>query len=351
MRARTAALMAMVSLATTTVAAWSAGQTPPSSSAAGADESDQAVRHYEDGVKAAKLTLWSRAYASFLAAWKLKQHYQIAANLGRAELKLRKYRDAAEHLTYFLREASEVVPDERKAAQAMLDEARANVGALTISVDRPGAEVLVDGVAIGEAPLGREVFVDPGTRLVEARLKGFDGDRRPLNVAAGSAPRLLLTTAPSPAGQADRPARRPGAPARTNSSPQGPGGAPAPESAGGAGTALIVAGLATTTVAAGVGVASVVIAASKGDAARAIAYECAPGPPDCSSRQQEYDGLLDDEAMFKNLAFWTFIGAGAAGAGTLVYALTRPSSESKTSLTATVRLGAGGGGLSIKTSW
>jgi hypothetical protein len=100
-------------------------------------------------VRAAKLALWQRAYTSFLQAWRLKQHYQIAANLGRAELKLRKYRDAAEHLTYFLREASAVGPDERKAAQAMLDEARAKVGALTIIVDRPGAVVLVDGVAIG----------------------------------------------------------------------------------------------------------------------------------------------------------------------------------------------------------
>jgi PEGA domain len=347
MRVSTAALMAMLSLATTAVASQSAGQTPPGASPADAD-ADQAVRHYEDGVRAAKLARWPSAYASFLAAWKLKRHYQIAANLGRAELQLTRYRDAAEHLAYFLREASGVAPDERKAAQAMLDEARAKVGSLTIIVDRAGAEVLVDGVAVGRAPLGHEVFVAPGSRTVEAKLSGFDADRRALNVAAGSTPKVLLTPTPRAESQAEGP-DRPIVPQRGGSTPNDPD--EPPNGGGSADTAIVAAGIATTTVAAGVGVVSLAIAITRGNEAQAIAAECAPGPPYCQLRQDEYDALVDDEAMLKNLAFWTFIGAGAAGAGTLVYALVRPSSESNTGLTTTVALGPGGGGLSIKKVW
>src|SRR5262245_39603845 len=106
MRVPTTALKAMLLLAAMTIVVRSAGQAPPKSAAAGKTAEAAAARHYEDGVRAAKLTLWADAYQSFLAAWKLKQHYQIAANLGRAELMLKKYRDAAEHMAFFLREAS-----------------------------------------------------------------------------------------------------------------------------------------------------------------------------------------------------------------------------------------------------
>lgn len=347
MRAFTAALMVMVLLATTTVAARSVGQTPPSSSSsgAGAGAGNQAVRHYEDGVRAAKLALWSKAYASFLTAWRLKQHYQIAANLGRAELELRKYRDAAEHLTYFLREASDVHADEREAAQAMLDEARANVGALTIIVDRAGAEVLIDGVAVGKAPLAHEIFVDPGQRAIAAKLGGFDDDQRLLNVAAGSSPRILLM--PTPAAGAGS------SPADSKSAPT-----PAPmlsssdaQSAGTARTTIIATGITGAAVATGLGVVSVVIASANGSDAQAILDSCRGRVCETHGAPAEHNELASDKATFQNVAVWSFIGAGALGASTIIYALVTSSPKSTSSLTASVLPTSGGGGVLVTASW
>src|SRR5450432_3751077 len=45
---------------------------------------------------------WEAARASFQKAWELKRHYAIAANLADVELKLGRYREAAEHLEYAL---------------------------------------------------------------------------------------------------------------------------------------------------------------------------------------------------------------------------------------------------------
>jgi hypothetical protein len=95
-------------------------------------------------------------------------HWQIAGSLGDCELKLGLYREAAQHLAYFLRES----PAERHtaAAKKLYDEARAQVGAIVITVDVPGAEVTVDGKPLGKSPLGSPVFVPPGPYTVEARL-------------------------------------------------------------------------------------------------------------------------------------------------------------------------------------
>lgn len=340
-----------LSTAVTAVAATSYGQAPPEPTPMSERDSAEVARHYEEGVAAAKLTQWAKAYSSFLAAWKLKQHYQIAANLGRAELKLGKYRDAAEHLAYFLREASGVTTDERQTAQALLDEARAKVGALTILVDRSEAEVLVDGIAVGKSPLKREVFVEPGRRTVEAKLGGFGEDRRTLDVTAGSSPRVLLTLSPASARKAAPLAQPPATPPKALTPKDTDG---AEENTGQAGTALIVTGAALSAVAAGVGVVSLVIANNHGNSAQMIQDAClnAPGTDACvGSHVDEFNNHANNEWRLNNLAFWSFIGAGAAAAGTLIYGLARPSAARKAGPSAAVLVGSHGGGVLITTSW
>ena len=352
---RTIAMSLWLSTAVAAFAATSSGQAPPERAPANQGNNVTAVHHYEDGVKAAKSAQWAKARESFLAAWKIKQHFQIAANLGRAELKLRKYRDAAEHLAFFLKEASGATPEELKAAQAMLDEARAKVGAVSVLVDRPGAQVLVDGVAVGKTPIEQEVFVEPGRRQIEAKLGGFADDRRSLDVVAGASQKVLLTLQPNPSAVADR------GPADRGLSPNGMDLAAESdkervkpkETAGTASTALLVTGIGATAVAAGVGVVSLLIAKGKGNDASDLYIQ---HTDNCDSAGSVcvpagYNDLVEQEAMLKNLAFWSFIGAGAVGASTLIYALTRQSPKSEPSLTASALAGSTGGGLLVTGKW
>jgi Tfp pilus assembly protein PilF len=109
---------------------------------------------------------WSEAHASFLAAWSLKQHYQSLGNLGMSEAMLGKWRDAATHLSRYLREAPKEKVEERKSAEALLAQARTKVGAITVRVEPAGAEVFVDGKAAGRAPLEGEMFVEPGAHVL-----------------------------------------------------------------------------------------------------------------------------------------------------------------------------------------
>jgi hypothetical protein len=82
----------------------------------------------------------------------------------------------------------------RELAERRLADLRAQLGSLTIAVDVPGATVLVDGATVGRAPVEMEVFVDPGSHTVEAKLDGYEDARVSVDVAKGAkaAPTLKM---------------------------------------------------------------------------------------------------------------------------------------------------------------
>jgi hypothetical protein len=159
------------------------------------DSEKEAARLYDDGVKEAKAGSWEKARVSMFAAFKLKPSYAWAANLGKVEIRAGKPRDAAEHLSFFLREAPTIEPDDRADVEKMLSDAKAQIGTATIRVNAPGAQVLVDEEPVGTAPLAGSVFVEPGTRWFEAKKDGIGRARQVVQITAGSTPLVELKLA------------------------------------------------------------------------------------------------------------------------------------------------------------
>ncbi|HTN90865.1 MAG TPA: hypothetical protein VL242_44635 [Sorangium sp.] len=145
---------------------------------------------------------------------------EIAGELGLCELELRKYRDAAEHLTWSL-ERDWALPSQlqerfligqRKAAFYVVE--------LVLAVDPPDAEVLIDGKAIGRTARTYKLFLEPGRHMVRARapgrgdgfhvFNGEPGDKEessltlsgPAAIIAKEAPAVPESTSPPPAALA-----------------------------------------------------------------------------------------------------------------------------------------------------
>src|SRR5262245_26678931 len=133
-RARTAAVALIAALCGVAPALGLARAAPPA-----ADEATVRARElFLEGTKLFAAPQWPRAHDAFATAWALKRQYQIAANLGACEVLLGRYRDAAEHLSFYMREANRApdVPDEeRRAAAANLEQALAHVATLEVQVD------------------------------------------------------------------------------------------------------------------------------------------------------------------------------------------------------------------------
>ncbi|WP_438008005.1 PEGA domain-containing protein [Sorangium sp. So ce321] len=154
----------------------------------------KAGRLYSDGK-------YEEAEEILLSAWELNPTFDVAYNLGNTEHKLKKHREAAQYLSFALRHwpLLKTVAKLKPTAEQRLAESRAQVGAVTVTVGVAGAEVLVDGKAVGRAPVEGEVFVEPGEHRVEARLEGYAPASQTVSVPKGGTAevRLPMTMAKS----------------------------------------------------------------------------------------------------------------------------------------------------------
>ena len=312
---------------------------PPDASAQGDAKTDQARELFVKGTALYEQSQFEKAEAAFLAAWALKKHYQIASNLGACEMKLGRFRDAAEHLAFFLREQPPTAnQDDRKRTQALFDEARKKVGAVVLTVSVPGAIVSVDGQEIGAAPFAVEVYVDPGARTFVASHGSYKDARQVVEAKAGGTQSVTLALEPL-----SEPTRTP--PGGPNPDPGGPRMPVVITGAVLGGVGIVLGG-----VFAGVSNAKASDAAAKYAAIQKMGVTAACGPmPSADCQALESAGQA--RATFANASAWSFIAGGAVGAATVIYALAAPRAAKKSGTRVVPLVGAGGGGVVVRGEW
>jgi hypothetical protein len=325
-----------------------------------AEMTDKARELYNAGSDALQKGRWGEAHANLLAAWSLKKHHQIAGNLAAVEVQLGRYREAAEHLAYYLREAPATKQKERQSAQALLIDARKHLGALTIKVEPTGAEVLVDGAVVGKAPLSGEVFVEPGKWTIEARLDGYTTARTTVEMAAGSSREVPLTLVGVEAkSDADVP-RAVGASgvAVKSGSPSARKGEGKETGEKGPNKGVIIAGIGASVVAVGMGVGfaigSNVNAGEADEKLAALLRQGGPKPcsiPELLGTCREIDDRNRASDTFTDVSIWSFVAGGLLGVGTAIYVLVPRRSEPTSAVRALPVVVDGGGGVVVVGGW
>jgi hypothetical protein len=148
---------------------------------------------YTEGKKAIDAKRWTEALIMFVRLWRDRPTYDVALLLGQAELNLKQYRFAAEHLNYGIRNfAQRDKPEALERAQEMLDLAQAEVATIDLRVTPAGAEIVIDEKPAGSAPLEGEIFLDPGEHEISATAPGHLPARETLNVEAGETRAVTL---------------------------------------------------------------------------------------------------------------------------------------------------------------
>lgn len=297
---------------------------------------------------------FARCRASLLAAWAIKQHPQIALNLGGCELKLGMHRDAAEHLGYFLREAPKDTPAARRVdAEAMYREACKRVARIQLQVDPPDAEVILDGKSLGRGPWAAEIVLAPGRRVLELRAEGRQTKQVTLAGAEGQSETITERLAPAGAPAAPP---SPAAPAEgTPPSSQAPDVAPPPPAPlhpimpivyGGfalGGAALLTGIMLHSFSSAPAASADELVARMQADGVRCASP---PQPGACTELlelREEQDGLA-------NAGTGLLIGGGLVAAGAATYLLVshlRARPTAATAVRVAPAVGKEGGGLWI----
>ncbi|WP_437741693.1 hypothetical protein WMF39_39750 [Sorangium sp. So ce1504] len=303
---------------------------PPSSEVSARDV---ALRDFEEGRREHIAGRLEEAELLYLRAWARMKSFDIAVNLGQVQLRLNKPVSAANHLAYGVRTVGPEIEPERLARMlALLDEAKAQVGAVRLQgTDVADAEVFVDGERVPEDAVKHELYVDPGEHTLVIRRAGYEDEAVRLVAAPGvtetvmpeltpkavKAPETTGPEAKAPAVMAPMPRKAgwsspPTVPAR----PEGPR------------TAVLIGGAATAGAAAIAGVVLTFLANANGSDAdtersrlRSAGGTGACGASDPRAGCRELSESVDDRYAFSNAAFWSFASAGAVGVGTLVYGL------------------------------
>ncbi len=171
--------------------------TPTPATAAGDDAAltDQARKLMKEGIAHFREKDYEKARAALTAAWAIKKHHQIAGALGTAELKTGRFRDAAEHLHYYIENLGpDANPTDREKTSAYLQEAKAKVGLLHVSASVPNATIKLGDRTLAADELD-PLFVDPGTHNLKADHDGYDPGRATVQIEAGAEKTVKLELA------------------------------------------------------------------------------------------------------------------------------------------------------------
>jgi hypothetical protein len=283
---------------------------------------------FENALEEINARNWPKAWELLSAAYKLDPRPEYAVNLGIVELKLERPRDAAEHLSFFLREATNASPGDRQRAEKKLTEAKSKIGTVLVRVEPTSAEVRLDGRPVGTSPLAGPLYVEPGRRTFEARKEGLPSESQGVEVEAGAESVVELKLVP---------------PAVEHGTSEPP--PPLPPKTGERSKGLIYAGASVSAALAAVGVVGVAGWHVKYAEAEDALHQCSS---DCKNK---FDDAEKTRVAFGYTSLFTFIGAGVVGGATAIYALTGGKSDKSTTPKTGLVVAPGGGGLVITGSW
>ncbi|WP_437335937.1 PEGA domain-containing protein [Sorangium sp. So ce394] len=319
------------------------------------------LRLYTDGK-------YAEAEAELQSAWELNPTYDVAYNLGLTKYQLKKHKEAAQHLSFALRHwpLMKAAAEKRPEAERRLAVSRALVGAVNVMVSVAGAEVLVDGTAVGKTPLEGAVFVDPGEHRVEARLLGYETASQTVSVAKGGTAEVTLAMAPA---KSEPQAAAPGAKAAEGASAPGAGaGAPAAALAPGAPVepasppqprswVPVIALGAASVVGLGVGIGTTVASNAASDDAHKQSAAIIQGRGQCVKPESSWAGpceqVRNDASRadtLGNVARVAFIASGAFAIAAATYVLWPRPKRSESAVALPV-VHSDGAGVAVMGAW
>jgi hypothetical protein len=153
--------------------------------AAAASKADEASQRFKSGVAFYKDKDFTAAMVEFKKAYELLPNYNVLFNIGQTARELKDYATALTAFEKYLAEGGAKVPAaRRKDVQGSIDDLKKKVGKLKIVTTVDGAEILVDDVSVGTAPLPAPIVVNVGRHKLSATLSGFTPVQRVVDVAS-----------------------------------------------------------------------------------------------------------------------------------------------------------------------
>src|SRR5690606_3134499 len=116
-------------------------------------------------------------------------------NIAAARKAERKYAEVERLVHRYLKEGTELSPEDRAEAQQLLSTIQAFIADLTLQINEPGAQVVLDGEVVGTSPLNEPLRVDIGQHTIAVGKTGFERVELSQQVTGNTSLTVTLTPA------------------------------------------------------------------------------------------------------------------------------------------------------------
>lgn len=160
----------------------------------------QASTHFQRGVQLYKQRSFDAALAEFEKSYELAPNYHLLFNLAQVQLERHDYVAALKRFREYLQTGDAQVEAARRT-EVEQEIARISdfVAEVSFIVTPEGAQVSLDGVELGTAPLAAPVVINSGVHRILLSKPGFTTVQQTLTVAGGDSPRVVVTLRPAQA--------------------------------------------------------------------------------------------------------------------------------------------------------
>ena len=295
---------------------------------------EEAKKRFQRGKELYEENDYQAALAEFRRAYELAPTFRLLYDIAQVSYQLQDYPGALRHFTKFLQEGQGNIPaQQREDVQREIDRLKTRVASLRITTNIPAAEITIDDVPMGKAPLRDPVVVSAGRRKITAVLRGHAPATKIVEVAGMDSLEVTIELGEPRADGAPEP--------DTGAGPGTPGsGDTTPERPDDGGSAVPVVMWITTgglAVATGI-VGGLALSASSDLTAKLETF---------GTSRAEVD---DARAKTKNLAITTdvLLGVTAVAAGvSLFVTLSGGGGDKKATTSRPLRLGVGPGSVAV----
>lgn len=171
-----------------------------------AGQVEAAKAHYKRARELYDENNFRAAQVEMKRAYELSQNARLLFDLGQIHYQLQDYPAALDAFTRYLTiNKGSIAPDRVQEVQKDIERLKARIGTLRITSNRPGAQIFVDDVATGVAPLAEPILVGAGRHRVSATSGGQVATPKVIDVAGADSLTVELTFAEASAGVANAP--------------------------------------------------------------------------------------------------------------------------------------------------
>ncbi|RYE93362.1 MAG: PEGA domain-containing protein [Myxococcales bacterium] len=146
----------------------------------------EALQRFNRGVELSREGDARAALVEFRRAYELLPNYRVLYNIGQVSYELQDYVTALRSFEEYLAGGGAEISKKRRAeVDRELEKLRPRVATAAVSASVEGAEVSVDDVPVGRAPLAEPLRLNPGKHRVTAVAPGKQGAAQTIDVAGG----------------------------------------------------------------------------------------------------------------------------------------------------------------------